>query len=397
MKNWMKSILMAFLLVATISVTALAAGSGSGRLTAKENDVAVSLNIPEGKTMTSLRVKLKVTPERGSMKEPVFQFENAIKSAIKDAAVSREANGGYLVDLILSGKKDQVIVDSKGNVNLGTLSVYPDSEEYQIKVDFAGIKAEGEQPDVSYVEADGTSEISVLLSGAESVVLKKINTEPPTEEPTEKPTETPTETPDPNPPEQTPAAPRTPELKAEMKTGSKVVVFTWNKIDEADGYELYEYNSSTKAFALIQDLTSPAITAYSKSFAYATAHRFKMCAYKMTQNGTKIYSTESAEVKITVSPAKVKSVTAKFKNSSKVTITWKKVSKAKGYQKYRSKKKNGKYKLVKTIKKGATKKYNVSHKEGKTYYYKVRAFVTNANGKRVYGTFSTAKSPKKKK
>lgn len=255
MKNWMKSILMAFLLVATISVTALAAGSGSGRLTAKENDVAVSLNIPEGKTMTSLRVKLKVTPERGSMKEPVFQFENAIKSAIKDAAVSREANGGYLVDLILSGKKDQVIVDSKGNVNLGTLSVYPDSEEYQIKVDFAGIKAEGEQPDVSYVEADGTSEISVLLSGAESVVLKKINTEPPTEEPTEKPTETPTETPDPNPPEQTPAAPRTPELKAEMKTGSKVVVFTWNKIDEADGYELYEYNSSTKAFALIQDLT----------------------------------------------------------------------------------------------------------------------------------------------
>ena len=117
----------------------------------------------------------------------------------------------------------------------------------------------------------------------------------------------------------------------------------------------------------------------------------------MTQNGTKIYSTDSAEVQITVSPAKVKSVTAKFKNSSKVTITWKKVSKAKGYQIYRSKKKNGKYKLVKTIKKGSTKKYNVSHKEGKTYYYKVRAFVTNANGKRVYGTFSTAKSPKKKK
>ena len=388
MKNWMKSILMTFLLVAAISVTALAAGLASGRLTAKENDVAVSLNIPEGETdaITSLRVKLQVTAENGSMKEPVFQFENAIKSVIKDAAISREGNGSYLVDLVLSGKKDQVIFNKAGDVSVGTLSIHPDSEEYRIKVEFAGMNAESGQQDVSYVKADGTSEISVLLSGAESVVLKK-----------EKPEPTETETGTENPPALTPTAPRTPQLKAAVKNGSKVVLFTWNKIDEADGYVLYEYNSSKKEYAEIQTLTSPAITAYSKSYANATSHTFKMCAYKIAADGNTIYSGDSAEVKVTTSPAKVKSVTAKFKNSSKVTITWKKVSKAKGYQIYRSTKKNGKYTLVKTIKKGSTKKCNLSHKAGKTYYYKVRAFVTDANGKRVYGTFSAVKTPKKKK
>ena len=414
MKNWMKSTLMAFFLVAAISVTALAAGFGSGRLTAKENDVAVSINIPEGKTetITSLRVKLHVALNSGSMKEPAFQFENTIKSAVKDAAISREANGSYMVDLILSGKKDQAIFGKAEDVSVGTLSIRPDSEEYEIKVEFAGIHAKSEQPDVSYVKADGTSELSVLLSDAESVVLKKAKTEPteqptepteqptePTEqptEPTEQPTEPSTEQPIVNPPVPEPVAPRAPELKAAAKTGSKAVMFTWTKIDEADGYVLYEYNSSMKKFMEIQTLASPSITAYSQSFANATAHRFKICAYKVKQDGTRLYSADSAEVNVKICPAKVKGITAKFKNDSKVTIAWKKVSGAKGYQIYRSKKKNGKYTLVKTIKKGGTKKCNLSHKAGKTYYYKVRAFVTDVNGKRVYGTFSAVKSPKKK-
>ena len=151
MKNWMKSTLMAFLLVAVLSVTALAAGLGSGRLTAKENDVAVSLNIPEGKAeaITSLRVKLRVSVNSGSMKEPGFQFGKAVNSVVKDAAIVPGEKGGYMVDLIVSGKEDQAIFNNEGDISLGTLSVRPDSEAYDIKVEFAGIKAQGDQPDVS--------------------------------------------------------------------------------------------------------------------------------------------------------------------------------------------------------------------------------------------------------
>ncbi len=395
MKNWMKSTLTAFLLVAVLSVTALAAGLGSGRLTAKENDVAVSLNIPEGKAeaITSLRVKLRVSVNSGSMKEPGFQFEKAIKSAVQDAAVVPGEQGGYLVDLVISGKQDQAIFDKEGNVSLGTLSVRPDSEAYDIKVEFAGIKAQGDQPDVSYVKADGTSELSVLLGDAESVVLKKDEADPP--EPP-KPTESTETTEQPNPPVPEPVTVNTPYLNVSAKSGSNVVMFTWTKIDEADGYVLYEYDDSKKQFAEFQAITSPSVVAFSKKYTNASTHRFQICAYKVTADGNRVYSAASTEAAITVCPAKVKGIAAKFKGTSKVTISWKKVSKAKGYQIYRSKKKNGKYTLVKTIKKGTTKKCVLSHKAGKTYYYKVRAYVNGTNGKRVYGAYSAVKSPKKK-
>lgn len=159
---------------------------------------------------------------------------------------------------------------------------------------------------------------------------------------------------------------------------------------------IYKYDSSQKKYTAMQTITSPAVTAFNKKFSNATTNRFKISAYKVAADGNRVYSQDSAEVKITVCPAKVKGIAAKQKNDKQVTISWKKVNKAKGYQIYRSKKKNGKYTIVKTIKKGGTKKCNLSHKNGETYYYKVRAFVNGANGKRVYGAFSAVKSPKKK-
>ena len=185
-------------------------------------------------------------------------------------------------------------------------------------------------------------------------------------------------------------------MRVSAKSGSNVVMFTWTKIDESDGYVLYVYNSGKKEFEAFQTINSPSVVAFSKKYANASTQRFKICAYKVGADGNRVYSDSSPEAKITVCPAKVKGVTAKFKGTSKVTIAWKKVSKAKGYQIYRSKKKNGKYTIVKTVRKGGTKKCSLTHKAGKTYYYKVRAYVDGVNGKRVYGSFSAVKSPKKK-
>ncbi len=72
-------------------------------------------------------------------------------------------------------------------------------------------------------------------------------------------------------------------------------------------------------------------------------------------------------------------------NTDSVTLKWKKVSGATGYQIYRATSKTGKYTRLATTKK---KKYtNASLKAGKRYFYKVRAF-KKKNGKK-YGKYTT--------
>ncbi|MBO5373039.1 MAG: fibronectin type III domain-containing protein [Lachnospiraceae bacterium] len=83
--------------------------------------------------------------------------------------------------------------------------------------------------------------------------------------------------------------------------------------------------------------------------------------------------------------------------SKKVTVKWGKVTRANGYEIYRSQTRNGKYKKIKTIKKANTVKFvdKKGLKKGKTYFYKVRAY-KKAKGKTYYSAFSTVKSIKVK-
>ncbi len=78
-----------------------------------------------------------------------------------------------------------------------------------------------------------------------------------------------------------------------------------------------------------------------------------------------------------------------------VTLTWKKVKGAKGYEIYRAVKRSGQYKKIKTVKRNTNLSFkNRNLKKGKTYYYKVRAYRI-AGGKKQYGTFSAAKRIKR--
>lgn len=75
--------------------------------------------------------------------------------------------------------------------------------------------------------------------------------------------------------------------------------------------------------------------------------------------------------------------------SRKVILTWTKSGSSNGYEIYRSTSKKKGYKLIKTIAKGSRLTYtdNNSLKNGKTYYYKIRAY-RKVNGKKVYGNYS---------
>ena len=89
----------------------------------------------------------------------------------------------------------------------------------------------------------------------------------------------------------------------------------------------------------------------------------------------------------TVKKAKITSVKAST-STGKVTVKWKKVKKAKGYQVKIAKKKSGKSVVYKKI----TKKKKITSKKlaNGTYYVRVRAF-KKVSGKKKYGKWSKAK------
>lgn len=96
-------------------------------------------------------------------------------------------------------------------------------------------------------------------------------------------------------------------------------------------------------------------------------------------------------------------VSVKALKKHKVKVSWKKVTLSytvdgkkytdavTGYKVYRAAKKNGKYKLLKTIKKAGTLKYTDKKlKKGKKYFYKVRAYI-KVEGKTYLGKWSKAR------
>lgn len=101
-------------------------------------------------------------------------------------------------------------------------------------------------------------------------------------------------------------------------------------------------------------------------------------------NGT-IQNGQTENVK---APSAVKSLKKTKRKKNTVTLSWKRVSDANGYEVYQATKAKGKYKKIKTISKGKTTRLTVKKlKAKKTYYFKVRAYKKN-NGQKVCGTYS---------
>ena len=99
-------------------------------------------------------------------------------------------------------------------------------------------------------------------------------------------------------------------------------------------------------------------------------------------------------------PKKPKSLKVKNLKGKKLSVKWKKVKGAEGYQvQYSLKKSFSKSKKAKTKKKSLVKtSLKIKKlKKKKTYYVRVRAYVKNADGKKVYSKWTKAKKVKIKK
>lgn len=172
------------------------------------------------------------------------------------------------------------------------------------------------------------------------------------------------------------------------------VKLTWSKVEGADGYKVYRYNSSKKAYVLYKTISSGNTVSYSNTgLTTGTKYAYKISSYKKIND--KVLESEKSGVKSATPSLSTPTISLKA-GSKKVTVKWNKISGATGYKVYRATSKNGKYTCVKTVKSGKTVSYvNKSLKKGKKYYYKVRAY-RSVSGKLKYSNYSAVKYTKVK-
>jgi hypothetical protein len=90
----------------------------------------------------------------------------------------------------------------------------------------------------------------------------------------------------------------------------------------------------------------------------------------------------------------VQSLSVKTAKSGKLSVSYKKVSGAKGYEIAYSTGKKFARSSTKKVLVLSNKKKLTKLKKGKTYYVKVRAYKTDSTGKKIYGAYSKVKKIK---
>ncbi|WP_288682819.1 DUF4430 domain-containing protein [uncultured Eubacterium sp.] len=148
------------------------------------------------------------------------------------------------------------------------------------------------------------------------------------------------------------------------KTAYNIVKLTWTKADNATKYQVYRKVGKNSKFVNIATTTS-------LKYTDKKVKTGKKYYYKVVAVNEKGETVDSKTVKATPKAKKLK-VKAK-KKAGRTVLSWKKLKGATGYKVYRSTKKNGKYKKVKTITKKSLTTFKAK-KSNKKYYYKVVAY-----------------------
>ena len=187
-------------------------------------------------------------------------------------------------------------------------------------------------------------------------------------------------------------------LKCEKVTGlknktqsTKTITLQWNKNENSNGYEVFKYDSRKKKYVKLGTTKN---TYYKVTGLKAgNKYKFKVRAYKKI-NGKKEYGEYSSVKELTTKTNSTQISKIKSKKN-KVTLNWKRASKASGYEvKYSSNKKFKSNNIIVNIKKNKSTSTTIKNLESKKkYYFKVRTYI-KINGQKVYSSYSSTKSIK---
>lgn len=159
---------------------------------------------------------------------------------------------------------------------------------------------------------------------------------------------------------------------------------SWTNILLAESYKVYKYDSSSKTYKLYEETAENYLDV--TGLKGNTTYKFRVRLVDVNGKlGAKSETLEFTTPLPAMSGLKVKS-----KTSTSCTLSWKKLSSAKGYKIYKYNTKTKKLTLVKTISKNSTLSYKITKlKAGTKYTYKVRTYADKVNGPLKAITFTT--------
>ena len=193
--------------------------------------------------------------------------------------------------------------------------------------------------------------------------------------------------------------PDAPVLIAAEAPASGGVCITWETVANADGYYIYRKSGGnwiklhvvrSASSCTYTDMRTAPSTEYTYTVrAYTRDHGIMLSDYDdagVTAITSAVKPAPDPAPTNAVSEPQLGSVTSGGYN--KLTVTWKAVDNAAGYQIYRKTAASAEWKPLKTITSGKTTSYaDTSVSCGTTYYYTVSAYQTE-NGQKVFSTYN---------
>lgn len=159
----------------------------------------------------------------------------------------------------------------------------------------------------------------------------------------------------------------------------KTVELSWKQA-AVDGYKIYRKTGSG-SYTCIKTVTGKSnLTFQDTTVVPGNTYTYRIRGYRRV-DGKDYYSaytgTKTAQIKM-AKPALTK---GSVSGGSKIKLTWKRDSKADGYDIVRATSKKGKYTVIKSISGNKTVSWSDNTiVSGKTYYYKVRSYVRSSAG-----------------
>lgn len=162
---------------------------------------------------------------------------------------------------------------------------------------------------------------------------------------------------------------------------------TWDESDSTvAGYIVYRSTKKSSGYKEVGTTLSNSFT--DKGLTKGKTYYYRVKAY-VKDGKSEIKSENSKTVKLTVSAPAPSTISAKKSKSKVAKITWGKAIGAEGYEVYMAKSANGKFTKIKTITSSSTTTTTKTGlTKGKTYYFKVRSYIT-VNGKKVYSNYTS--------
>ena len=166
---------------------------------------------------------------------------------------------------------------------------------------------------------------------------------------------------------------KTTSITAVKATGSTSVRLEWKAVDGASGYQIYRSTSKDSGYKKVGQVKGKNTKKYEdKTLEAGKTYYYQVRAYKSNSAKNGVASFSKAQKAWTIKQVVFSQITSNSKNQ--VTLGWKKVSKAQGYDIYRSDKSNSGFEKIASISSGSTLTYtDKGVKSGNTYYYKIAA------------------------